>query len=225
MMLKHFYNSLFTPTRNTIDRTSYVLLRELLSDCRNILNVGSASHTILGSKFWSIVPSSARLTTLDINPKSGADIICDVCHIPSDNNNFDLVVCQASVEHFEDIDSAINEIKRVTTVGGYIYFTVPFLQGYHADPYDFRRYTNQGFINVVNLPCLHFGTSSGPFSVISWILRDIFTFGHSGSLIYKSTRFISSLSFVLISYLDYIFPRTSGYSRNACEYFYLFRNH
>ena len=140
------------------------------------------------------------------------------------DHSFDLVVCQAAVEHFDDINLALQEMKRVTKIGGYLYFTVPFLQGYHADPSDFRRYTSQGFIQIMDLSCVRHGISSGPFSVIAWILRDLFTFGRHGSIIYKSTRLVSSLLFVPISYIDYIFPRTMSFSRNACEYFYLFKN-
>ena len=224
MNFKSLIYSILTPSRNIIDRNTYELFRELFIDCNHILNVGSASDTILGADFWSVISPTSKLTTLDINPNSGADLICDVVNMPISDSVFDLVVCQASAEHFEDIDSALFEIKRVTKIGGYVYFTVPFLQGYHADPFDFRRYTLQGFINLVDLPCVHHGVSSGPFSVISWVLRDLFSFGLHGSLLYKLSRLISSLLFVPISYLDYIFPRTLSYSRNACEYFYLFRN-
>lgn len=216
--------SLLSPSRNIIRYNSYVLFRETLSNCNSILNVGAARNTVLGAGFWFTIPQSAHLTTLDINPDSGADLICDVVNIPIPDNTFDLVVCQASAEHFVDIDQALIEIKRVTKTGGFLYFTVPFLQGYHADPYDFRRFTTQGFINIMELSCIHYGISSGPFSVISWILRDLFSFGYCGSLLYNLTRFLSSLVFVPISYFDYIFPHTRSFSRNASEYFYLFRN-
>ena len=117
-------------------------------------------------------------------------LICDVINIPMPDHSFDLVVCQAAVEHFDDINQALQEMKRVTKIGGYLYFTVPFLQGYHADPSDFRRYTSQGFIKIMDLSCVRHGISSGPFSVIAWILRDLFTFGRHGSIIYKSTRLV-----------------------------------
>ena len=224
LLTKRLFNALFTPSRNVIDNDSYILFRELFSSCENILNVGSSQNTVLGAKFWSAIPSFAHLTTLDINPDSGADLICDVINIPISDQTYDLVVCQASIEHFEHIDQALREIMRVSKRGGYLYFTVPFLQGYHADPYDFRRFTSQGFIKLIGLPCVHHGTSSGPFSVLSWILRDLFSFGQHGSVLYKASRLISSLIFVPISYIDYVFPRTNSYSRNASEFFYLFRN-
>ena len=224
--MKSFFSvrSLFSPTRNVISLSTYQYLQKTFRDCKSILNVGASSATVLGAKFWSIVPNDSTLTTLDIDQSSGADLICDVISIPVSDNTFDLVVCQASAEHFENLDLALKEIKRVTKSQRYLYFTVPFLQGYHADPNDFRRFTSQGFINEMNLTCIDHGVSSGPFSVISWILRDLFTFGNRGSLLYQLTRLSSSFIFVPISYLDFVFPRINSYSRNACEYYYLFIN-
>jgi len=215
---------LSSPSRNVIKNNSYQILQKTLVNCKSILNVGASTYTVLGAGFWRFVPQDSHITTLDINPDSGADIICDVISIPVDNNSFDLVVCQASAEHFEDLDLALREIKRVTKNSGYLYFTVPFLQGYHADPSDFRRFTSQGFIRKMDLSCIHHGISSGPFSVISWVLRDLMTFGTRGSNLYKVSRMFSSLVFVPISYIDFIFPRTAAYERNACEFFYLFQN-
>ena len=33
--------------------------------------------------------------------------------------------------------------------GGYLYLEVPFLQGFHADPYDYQRYTQVGLKKLV----------------------------------------------------------------------------
>lgn len=107
---------------------------------------------------------------------------------------------------------------------GFLYFTVPFLQGFHADPNDYRRFTLNGFVDYVGSECVLRGVSSGPFSALSWILRDVMTFGKRNSPLYMTTRLISSLFFVPISYIDFIYPRTEGFARNANEYFFLFKN-
>ena len=39
---------------------------------------------------------------------------------------------------------------RVLKPGGYIYSEVPFLQGFHADPDDYQRYTLQGLKILFN---------------------------------------------------------------------------
>ena len=108
-MYLSIFKSFFSPTRNVITFSTYQSLQRCLTDCTNILNVGASTHTVLGSRFWDFVPSSISITTLDIDPDSGADLICDVASIPLPDDTFDLVVCQHA-EHFDDLDY-IREIK------------------------------------------------------------------------------------------------------------------
>ena len=70
--------------------------------------------------------------------------------MPFENESFDLVVCQAVLEHVKNPKIIINEIERVLKKKGLFYCTVPVLQGYHADPYDFQRFTQKGIENLLN---------------------------------------------------------------------------
>tara|TARA_Y100001954_G_C15796301_1_gene597807 strand:+ start:1531 stop:1713 length:183 start_codon:yes stop_codon:yes gene_type:complete len=45
------------------------------------------------------------------------------------------------------------------------------------------------------------------------------TFGNKKSLLYKLTRVLSSLMFVPISYVDYVYPRSRGFARNEMSIF------
>ncbi len=129
-------------------------MSDILSFTSTLLNVGSASRTVLGYRFWSLLQKDAVVTTVDIDPDSKPDIIADAANLPLDDCIFDLVVCQACVEHIYDLNQSIIEIKRVTKKDEFLYFTAPFLQGFHADPSDYRRFTLNGFVDFVGSECV-----------------------------------------------------------------------
>ena len=212
----------FSPTRSIITYKEYISLKNLIKNPGKVLNVGSSSFTILGSKFWKIIPGKYNLINLDLFPGENVDVVADAENMPFDNDTFDLVVCQAVLEHVQNPQNIINEIHRVLKKHGHFYCTVPFLQGYHADPFDFQRFTLKGMENLLdNYEILQKGVSSGPFSAISWIVRDLLTIGSKKTIIYKLSRLISSTISFPISLLDYIYPRIDSFTRNASEYYYL----
>tara|TARA_B100001989_G_scaffold225700_1_gene180888 strand:+ start:846 stop:1496 length:651 start_codon:yes stop_codon:yes gene_type:complete len=211
-----------SPTRPTITKSEYISLKKFIKNPQNVLNVGSGSFTLLGSKFWDIFSGEYNLINLDLFPGENVDVVADAENMPFDNGTFDLVVCQAVLEHVQNPKNIVNEINRVLKKQGLFYCTVPFLQGYHADPYDFQRYTQKGIEHLLNnFVILQKGTSSGPFSAMAWILRDLLTFGSKKTMIYNFSRLISSIISYPISLLDYIYPRIDSFSRNASEYYYL----
>ncbi len=69
------------------------------------------------------------------------DLFWDGKTIPLDNDSVDVVMATELFEHLPDIQSVLNEIKRVLKPGGLMFFTVPFLWPLHDTPYDEYRYT------------------------------------------------------------------------------------
>mgnify|MGYP003965201019 FL=1 len=57
---------------------------------------------------------------------------------------FDIVVCNAVLEHVEDPIKAIKELSRVLKKGGLIWVELPFCQPYHPIPHDFWRVSPEG---------------------------------------------------------------------------------
>tara|TARA_S200000501_G_scaffold291189_1_gene276361 strand:+ start:96 stop:782 length:687 start_codon:yes stop_codon:yes gene_type:complete len=218
-----YLKKILSPSRSIISKKEYKSLKNLINSPKTVLNVGSGSNTILGSKFWDLIPKkNTNLINLDLYPGSNVDVVCDACNMPFDNETFDLVVCQALLEHVENPLKIIEEIHRVLKKGGNIYCTVPFLQGYHADPKDFQRFTLNGMEHLLNnFIIVQKGISSGPFSAIAWIIRDILTFGKKKSFIYNFSRLISSSISLPVSLIDYVYPRIDSFTRNASEYYYL----
>jgi len=176
--LKRIVLTIFTPSRSIISRKEYNLISKNIKSPQKVLNVGSGNESILGYKFWNYIRGEYNLINLDICPGENVDIVSDAADMPFEDDSFDLVVCQAVLEHIENPLKVISEIKRVLKKNGLFYCTVPFLQGYHADPYDFQRFTMIGMRKLLDeYEIIQEGISSGPFSSIAWIVRDLLTIG------------------------------------------------
>jgi SAM-dependent methyltransferase len=69
--------------------------------------------------------------------------------IPVKDGHFDVVFCNAVLEHVEDPRACVFEFHRVLRSGGYLYLCVPFMQPEHPDPSDFQRLPRQGLAKLV----------------------------------------------------------------------------
>ena len=98
-----------------------------------ILNLGSGTKQLRKDNI-----------NLDIEPFKNVNIVGDGSNLPILSNSFDVVICQAVLEHLKEPKDVIKEIYRVLKIGGLIYIEVPFIQGYHADPDDYQRFTLRG---------------------------------------------------------------------------------
>lgn len=81
---------------------------------------------------------------VDIKEGLGVNTVASVYELPFDNNQFDLVLCIAVLEHLENPQKAIQEMRRVLKIGGKIIVSVPFLFPIHDAPGDYWRFTKFG---------------------------------------------------------------------------------
>jgi SAM-dependent methyltransferase len=224
MKYKSRWTSFLTTPISTISNKELHSLQQHLNRARTVLNIGSGSSTRLARPILNCIPKQASITNLDIKDYDEVDIIADCHDIPLPECSTDVIVAFAVLEHLENPVKAAKEIERITKTGGYILLTVPFLQGYHADPNDFTRYTLYGLPTLFSGSSVVIsGVSSGPFSAIAWILRDILSIGEKYTFQYSATRFASSILTYPIMLLDKIPIRGLGYQRCACEYYYLLK--
>lgn len=85
-----------------------------------------------------------RIIRADINPEIKPDVVCDADKLPFEAEYFDAVICTVLLEHVENPEQVVQEKHRVLKYGGKICVEIPFPQGFHADPEDFRRFTIMG---------------------------------------------------------------------------------
>jgi SAM-dependent methyltransferase len=88
-----------------------------------------------------------QIKTLDIDPKSKADYIVDICQTNKEiipDNTFDMIVCTEVLEHTTNPFTAVDEIYRILKPGGLVFITVPFDFRIHGPLPDCWRFTEHG---------------------------------------------------------------------------------
>jgi SAM-dependent methyltransferase len=127
--------------RRTVDELISSLKSEFDRKEFLLLDVAPQDHAGLRGKF-----SYAQIKTLDIDPKSKADYIADLCNnnekiIPS--GKFDMVLCSEVLEHTLTPWLAVEELHRILKPGGLAAITTPFnfrIHGPLPDCWRFSRY-------------------------------------------------------------------------------------
>jgi SAM-dependent methyltransferase len=87
---------------------------------------------------------------IDIMPGPGVDAICDISTKKEvAKEEYDMVISTEALEHIEDWRQAINNMKDMLKVGGYILITTRS-PGFsrHNHPYDFWRFTEADMIKI-----------------------------------------------------------------------------
>jgi SAM-dependent methyltransferase len=126
-----------------------------------IVNIGSG-ETAYGS----------NVVNLDIGPFMNVDLIGVAERLPVAGGSCDGAVLIAVLEHVRDADRTLEEARRILKPGGKLFVDVPFIQGFHASPHDYRRYTEPGLREAVERLGFEVeasGTAVGPASAASWI--------------------------------------------------------
>jgi SAM-dependent methyltransferase len=213
-----------SPTLNSIPKNKMNYLKKVLFNNGNnkVLNIGCGSNIGCGWKLWKNIKTN-NVTNADIKMGKGVDIVADAHNLPFSDDTFDAIIMQAVVEHLHSPNQAIDEAYRVLKKGGYIYLEVPFLQGFHADPHDYQRYTLKGLEKLLNK--YHkielMGISVGVFCTFIWIIRDFMSNITKIKIVNYLLRFVFSWILAPFRYLDYLFYNTKASERLASEYYIL----
>jgi SAM-dependent methyltransferase len=110
-----------------------------------ILNAGCGERDISG--FLSDHGATV-VDHCDIQSSIPGAILCDLCVIPKPESSYDGILCNAVLEHVAEPEAVMLEFFRLLKDNGYLVISVPFLQPYHPTPTDFRRYTQEGIIQL-----------------------------------------------------------------------------
>ena len=161
---------------------------------------------------------------LDIGPYAEVDTIGDGTRMPFAHGSFDAAVCQGVLEHIPEPQAVVRNMLDVLRPGGIVYAEVPFIQGFHADPSDFQRYTIKGIDFLFrDFEKLSSGTCVGPSSALAWVLREYMaTFFGAGRARAVASHIFGWLTF-WIKYGDYLLIRNPEAHRIASAVFFLGR--
>lgn len=143
--------------------------------------------------------------TVDAVATQGVDVVGDIHHLPFSDDYADCVLCTGTLEHVSDPFRAVAELYRILKPGEVVHIDVPFIQGYHADPCDYWRFTLDG----LRLMCKAFdhtasGVQIGPTCGVIWVVRE-----WTDSL--SPNKWLSNLMLAIVAlgtaplrYLDYL---------------------
>jgi SAM-dependent methyltransferase len=91
-----------------------------------------------------------RVIYANLSNEKEPDVQADAMKLPFRENVFDAVICSELLEHIYSPECVLREVIRVMKPHGILLVTVPFFVPYHADPYDFGRYTKTFWNHVFN---------------------------------------------------------------------------
>jgi len=127
-----------------------------------ILNIGSGPFTL-----------ERKFINIDISHYNNVHFVADATQLPFKNNSVDAIVNIVILEHVPEPEKVVDEMFRVIKNGGVIYTHIPFMQGFHASPHDYNRWTSSGIVQLHhNFIEIEHGVGGGPTSSLVWILTE-----------------------------------------------------
>ncbi|KAA3627116.1 MAG: class I SAM-dependent methyltransferase [Proteobacteria bacterium] len=214
------------PTLNVIPSAVLNGIREaLFRPGSMVLNIGSGGLSGCGRRLWT-QPGALRCHVIHMDLSGGEPVNLrgDAHVLPFSDGSLDAVIMQAVLEHLAEPRTALTEVWRVLRPGGILYVEIPFLQGFHADPHDYQRYTLPGLRRrLAGFEELASGVSVGPFCTLVWVLRDGLSNCFRNRVMYTFSRALAGWMLSPVRYLDYLARYSPAAERLANEYYYLCR--
>lgn len=131
-------------------------------DC--IIQIGSGNDRIHPS-----------ILNIDIFDYPEVDIIADCANLPFADESIDMLISNAMLEHVDSPELFLTEARRVLKKDGIIISGVPFMQGFHASPDDYWRWTNKGiqtYHSKFGFEKKEVAITTGPASGFVWMLSE-----------------------------------------------------
>jgi SAM-dependent methyltransferase len=126
-----------------------------------ILNIGSGETSY-----------GPNVVNMDVGPFANVDFVGVAERLPAADESCDGAILMAVLEHVRDADRTLTEARRILKPGGLLFVDVPFIQGFHASPHDYRRYTEPGLREAVERLGFEIeasGVAVGPASAATWV--------------------------------------------------------
>ena len=187
-----------------------------------------------GTRILSIGGGPTRNNDCEINLNLGlfpnVDLVGDAHHLPLLSEKVDGIWCNAVLEHVDNLECVVAEMKRVLRPGGYLFVFNPFLFGYHGYPGDYRRLTKTGLTRLFDdLETVTTGTGVGPTYALL-LLGDFYIQHYAPILLHtrrrkiiEAVRALYTLLFYPLKHLDRILNRHDESHLLACMLYYMGR--
>jgi SAM-dependent methyltransferase len=105
----------------------------------------------LNSYYHKLIKGKHKVTTVNINPEHGCDMVFDIQEkFPIESEQFDAVLSMNVLEHVYGFDNVISETARVLKKGGTFIFAIPFMHHIHGSPDDYFRYTRSAIERMLD---------------------------------------------------------------------------
>jgi SAM-dependent methyltransferase len=171
---------------------SFDLRRDLVAD------LGSGTHR-----------RNPNLVCVDGGEYDQVDIVTDLRALPLAPGSLAGLISVAVLEHVPDPQGHIAEMRRVLAPGGRLLCFIPFMQPFHASPFDFQRFTDVGMREQFkDFEIISVRVGAGPTSALVWVLQEWLALVLSlGSM--RLYRLITPLTWILspLKLLDLLLAR------------------
>lgn len=189
---------------NHVKRIAFSALAEASAHVPNarFLDIGSG---ILGGLNHSGLSAHVRshLLPLEIAPTSGVGVVGDAHKLPFRDDSLDGALIQGVLEHVRDPIRVVGEIFRTLKPGAPVFAEVPFIQHYHLDPVDYRRWTHYGFEKLFEEYVRDdAGVAAGPASALTDMLTEFPALLFRSPVLYWGTKVVSGWLFSPVQLLD-----------------------
>ncbi len=170
-----------------------------------VLNVGGGGRQLPPDTLdWFV---RQAVVNVDIVRHPRVECLADAQRLPFASDVFAGALSTAVLEHLPDPNRAVAEMRRVCKPGALIYVEVPFLQGFHASPHDFQRFTRSGLEHLFRKDAdVEVGVCAGPSSALSWTLRGFLKGVLSGfsrnDTAARAAEFVAAWLTVPVKFLD-----------------------
>jgi SAM-dependent methyltransferase len=163
-----------------------------------------------------------KVTNLEMAPGPTVDVVADVTRLPFAADSLDYAFSIVVLEHVPEADRAVEEMQRTLKPGGRFYALLPFIQGYHDAPHDYRRFTKTGAGKLFTdhgLEVEAVRVGDGPTSSLVWILREwtAIALSFNIGLLYAFWFVVITVATVPLKLLDYLLSHYRTAHKIACN--------
>jgi SAM-dependent methyltransferase len=164
-----------------------------------VLIIGAGEKT----GYYKNIFKNCVVITSDVHNQFKPDYVFDGHFIPFLKETFDVVLAAQVIEHTINPWKFCQELQRVTKIGGLLQIEAPHNFPYHAEPYDFFRFTYTGMRSLFPAcEVLKADVTEGNASVIAITLSNYFVNLSAKKVIRSSFLFATRILFGWLKYLD-----------------------